>query len=117
MSCINLFYNTKEIHKLLVKSSYNDFDTEINNFNNKYPNFKGYIIGGEESNNLDEETKKDWNMYKEKMNKLERIFINNLFNYCKNYPDEKISKNRFINEYAEYPYRLNQNISGVMLDL
>jgi len=115
MSWINLFYNTKEIHKLVIQSSYNDFNAERNKFNNKYPNFKGYIIG--EESNMNEETKKDWNEYKEKMNKLETILFNNLFNYCKNYPYEKISKNRFITEYKEYPYRLQQNISDVMLDL
>lgn len=119
MPLLNLFYNTKEMHKLLIQSSYNDFDKEIDKFNNKYPNFKGYIIGGDddECNNLDEKTKKDWNEYKEKMNELEIILFNNLFTYCKNYPHEKISNNRFINEYKEYPYRLQQNISRVMLDL
>lgn len=37
--------------------------------------------------------------------------------YCKKYPTDKISKNRFIIEYHEFTYRLEQNISTVILDL
>ena len=116
MFFINIFYNTKEIHKLLIQKSYNDVKLEFNKFNNKYPNFKGYIVG-DEYNNLNETTKKEWNEYKEKTENLKKILINNLLYYCKNYPDDKICKNRFINEYEEYPYRLEQNISEVILDL
>jgi hypothetical protein len=116
MFLIYFFYNTKEINKLLIKQSYNDVEKEFNIFNNKYPNFTGNIIG-DEYNNLDEETKKYWNEYREKIYKLKKIVINNLLNYCKNYPDDKISKNRFINEYKEYPYRLEQNIHNVILEL
>ena len=116
MFFINLFYNTKEIHKLLIQKSYNDVKLEINIFNNKYPNFKEYIIC-DEYNNLNEETKKEWNDYVKKIENLKKIVINNLINYCKNYPSDKISENRFINEYNEYPYRLEQNIDDVILDL
>jgi len=116
MFFIKLFYNTKDIHKLLIQHSYNDFNSEIKIFNTKYPNFKGYVIG-DEHDKLTEETKKDWNEYREKVNKLQTILINNLLYYCKNYPMEKISKNRFINEYEEYPYRLEQNIDYVLSDL
>jgi hypothetical protein len=97
MSFINIFYNTKEIHKLLIRQSYNDIKDETDNFKND-----------------DTQTELQ---HREKIRKLIKIFINNLLNYCKNYPHDKISKNRFINEYNEYPYRLEQNISEVILDL
>lgn len=116
MFFINLFYNTEEIHKLLIKKSYNDLTSEINIFNNKYPNLTGYITI-DEYDNLHEETKKNVDKFKEKIKKLEKIVINNLLNYCKNYQNNKISKNRFINEYNQYPYRLEQNIDDVILEL
>ena len=77
MFLINLFYNTQYVHKILIERSYNDLKSERNIFNNKYPNFKGNIIG-DNYNNLDEETKKDWNNYKEKISNLKQILINNL---------------------------------------
>jgi hypothetical protein len=116
MSLITIFYNTKEIHKILIQKSYNDIKLEINNFNNKFPNINEYIIGNE-YNNLNEATKKEWHEYREKIQKLKKILINNLLYYCKNYPDDKVSKNRFINEYNDYPYRLEQNIYEVILEL
>ena len=109
-SLINLFYNTQETHKLLIQQSYNDLKNEIKRFHNVYP--VGYNMNEE-----NETTKKDWEEYFEKTGKLRNIIANNLLYYCKNYPDEKISKHRFINEYEEYPYRLEQNFSEVILEL
>jgi hypothetical protein len=116
MFFINLFYNTQDIHKILIQKSYDDIVLERNTFNNKYPNFKGYLIG-EEQNKLNEETKKDWKQYVKKIEILKQILINNILNYCKNYPNSCISKNRFINEYEEYPYRLEQCLGEVILEL
>ena len=109
-SLISLFYNTQETHKLLIHQSYNDLKTEIIRFNKIYP-------GGYNPREENETTKKDWEEYFEKTKKLKNILINNLLYYCKNYPDDKISKHRFINEHEEYPYRLEQNFSEVILDL
>lgn len=116
MFFINIFYTTQEMNKILIKSSYNDVKSIMNNFKNKYPNFKGYIIG-DEYNNLNETTKTDWNEYKEKIKESRQILINNLLNYSENYPNEKISKNQFIIDYKEYPYRLNQYVSHVISEL
>lgn len=116
MFFINLFYNTQEIHKLLIHKSYNDITVEINIFNNKYPDFKGYIMN-DDYNNQNIEIKKEWDEYIERVDKLKQIIINNLLTYCKNYPDSKISKNRFILEYKEYTYRLEQNLDEVILEL
>ena len=111
---INLFYNTKELNKLLIIKSYNDLKNEIINFNKQYPNFNGNIIG-EKFNNEKEEN--EWYIYKKNFNKLEKIVINNLLNYSINYPNEKISKNRFISEYYEFPYRLEQSLEDVIKEL
>ena len=109
-------YNTQEINKLLVQSAYNDYNKVIQNYTNKYPNFKGsYTII--EYSNLDKKTKVEWNEYIEKMSNSKQILIYNLLNYCKNYPNEKISKNKFIDEYTEYSYRLEQNIDEIILEL
>jgi len=75
---------------------------EINFFNNKYR------IVNDNYNNQCIEIKKEWNEYIERVNKLERITINNLLTYCK-------SKNRFIIEYKKYTYHLEQNLDEVIL--
>ena len=116
MFFINLFYTTQDIHKILIQKSYDDIVLVRNTFNNKYPNFKGYLIG-EEHDKLNEETKKDWNEYIKKIEILKLIVINNILNYCKNYHNSKISGNRFVHEYEEFPYRLEQCLGEVMLDL
>ena len=116
MFFIKSFCNTQEINKLLIQESYDDYKTIVFNFNIKHPNFQGYIVG-ENYDNLTEETKQEWQEYRIKRGNLLKIIINNLLNYCKNYPDDKISKNRFVNEYKEYPHRLEQNIGKVLLEL
>lgn len=110
------YNNTQEINKLLVQSAYNDYHKVIHNYTDKYPNFKGsYTIM--EYSNLDKTKKAEWNEYVEKMRNSKQILIYNLLNYCKNYPNEKISKNKFIDEYTEYSYRLEQNIDEVIIEL
>ena len=110
-----MFYNTKDMHKLLVQQSYNDVKLEYEKIN-KHPVCKGYNIS-DNYNNLSEPINDEWNDYKTNTEKLKKIFMNNLLCYCHNYPHEKISKNRYIIEYKEYPWRLEQNISIVILDL
>ena len=46
-----------------------------------------------------------------------KILINNILCFCKNYPDEPVNKSRWIKEYKEFPYRLEQNLKSVMLDI
>jgi hypothetical protein len=116
MFLINLFYSTQEIHKLLIQRSYGDIKVEMDIYKKKYPNSIEYLLG-DEYNNLSKESKEEWDNYIKKIKNLEKILINNLLNYCKNYPQTKISKNRFINEYKEYPYRLEQNIYEVISEL
>ena len=114
MSFINLLYSTQGIHKLLIQQSFNDYKLEISVFNKKYPNIN---FLSSEYCNLNKNSKNEWNNYINKINNLEKILINNLINYCKNYPECKVSKNRFIHEYKEFPYRLEQNISEVISEL
>ena len=113
---INLFYTTQDIHKILIQSSYNDYKTEKINFKNNHSYYQGTITIND-YNNLDEQNKKEWDNYVIKVSTLQKIAINNLLQYTKIYPNEKISNNRFINEYIEFPYRLEQNLTEVLLDL
>ena len=96
MFFIKLFCDTQEINKLLIRESYDDY-------------IKYY--------NKNKENDKKLGIYYENLENYKKIVIFNLVNYCKNYPFEKISKHRFINEYREFPYRLEQNIYEVLLDL
>jgi hypothetical protein len=104
------------MHKLLIRESFDDYKSFKKNWKEKYPTLTGLMILND-YNNLNEETKKEWLEYIDKLNSLKEIIINNILSYCMNYPGEKISSNRFIREYKEYPYRLEQNIWEVLLDL
>ena len=111
-----LFCNTQEINKFLIKESYSDYISEVNSFNNKYPELKGLITVNDHEK-LSSDTKLILNNHRNKIRKLKQLVINNIIIYSKNYPDEKISKNRFIVEYREYPHRLEQNIDEIILIL
>ena len=122
MFLIDLFYTSQEINKILVRQSYYEYTKEINKFNkyfhNKVNPYRYIDITNKEYNNLKEEDQKKWMEYQDKINKLKKICINNLLTYCKNYHDEKISKNQFICDYnVDHSYRLEQNIDEVILDL
>jgi hypothetical protein len=75
---LRCFLSTKEIHQILLRSSYADYT---------------------------------------KLAEDKHVLLGNLFAYCQNYPEEKISQNRFIHEYKEFPYRLEQNIDEVLDEL
>lgn len=113
---LNLFCDTQQINKILIEESYDDYINEIKCFSNRYPHLKesNYINNYQK---LNEEDKIIFDNYFNKVKKLKQIVVNNLVIYSKNYPNEKISKNRFIKEYIEYPYRLEQNIDNVILEL
>ena len=115
MFLINLFYTNQEINKILVRQSYYEYKREINKFNNQC---RYGEITIEKYNSFKEEDLKKWMEDENKINKLKNICINNLLTYCKNYCDEKISKNQFICDYnIDHSYRLEQNIDEVILDL
>jgi hypothetical protein len=116
MFLTKLFCDTQEINKLLIKESYTDYKSLISNFAKRNPNYQGSVTC-HDYNNFDEEIRNEYIQYQIQVENLKQIIINNLLNYCKNYPSEKISKNRFIHEYKEYPRRLEQNITEVLLDL
>ena len=118
MFCFKLFCDTdiQEMHKLLIRESFDDYKYLKRKWNTKYSHLIG-VINIEQYNELDEQTKNDLIEYQSKLNSLKKITTNNLLSYCTNYPKEKISKHRFVLEYEEHPYHLEQNIDLVLLDL
>lgn len=121
MFLINLFYTTQQINKNLVLQSYNDYVRQINNNNNFKKNINIDInkeLSHAEYYNLDKKYQEEWINRNVRINKFKGIFMNNLFLYCKNYPNEKINKNQFISDYnIEHSYRLEQNIEEILLKL
>ena len=116
MFLLRLFCDTQEMHKVLIRESFDDYKSEIIKFKKIYPTLMG-VVNIDDYYKMDQQTKNEWQEHHVKLDKLKKIVINNLINYCENYPNEKITKNRVINEYDEYPYRLELNISEVLLDL
>ena len=118
MFCFKLFCDTdiQEMHKLLIRETFDDYKCLRKKWNTKYSHLIG-VINIEQYNNFDQQTKKDWIEYQGRLSNLKDITINNLLSYCINYPKEKISKHRFVLEYEEHPYHLEQNIDLVLLDL
>ena len=116
MFLVNLFYTTKDLHKSLLRKSYADYNEIMNQYRRKYP-IKGLYYSTEDIEKMSNERKIEWEEHKYNVNESEDILIQNLLCFCKNYPDELVSKSRWINEYKEFPYRLEQNIMCVMLDL
>lgn len=108
MFFIKLFCDTQSINKVLVKEAYDDYINYVSQFNIKYPVC---------TDSINEITKQELLRDRSQLDKYKEICIYNLLGYCKNYPNEKISKNRFIHEYREFPYRLEQNIDNILLDL
>jgi hypothetical protein len=116
MFFFKLFCDTKEMHKLLIRESYDDYKIAKKKWKDKYPNLTG-LVNINLYNNLNNTCKNEWIEYQAYIYSLKEILINNIISYCINYPDDKISKHRFINEYKEHPYKLEQNIGQVLLDL
>ena len=115
-SFFRLFCNTKEIHKLLIKEDLYEYNSLKDSFNNKFPLYIGYYTI-KDYEKLDESTKKIWSEFKTKNFELRERLINDLLTYSKNYPNEKISRHRYIIEYKEYPYRLQENLNDVLSEL
>lgn len=120
MFLINLFYTTQQIHKNLVRQSYNDYMIELNNNYNfkKNININKECISDIEYYDLNNKDQEEWIDRAIREHKLKKILVNNLLLYCKNYPNEKINKNQFISDYnVEHSYRLEQNIEEILLEL
>lgn len=111
-----LFCNTQQIHKLLLREDLDEYNKLNNKFNNENPYYRGYFTV-KDYEKLDEENKKMWTHFKIKNIELREKLINDLLAYSKNYPSEKISRNRFIIEYKEYPCRLQDNLLEVLKEL
>jgi hypothetical protein len=112
---LDYFYNTQKLHKLLIKKSYDDYKYEIKKFNKKHPNFKANITG------LDEPSKKEFTENLWIVEKKQKILINNLLQYSKNYPNNKnkskICLNQLIMECKEYSYCLEENLDEMIVEL
>lgn len=116
MSLVGLFYNTQDIHKILIKQAYDDYINIYHAYKKKNPNYNGYYTM-DEVQKLDEKQKREWKIYRDRRREKEKILIKNILTYYKNYPCSKIGNNRFVKEYDEYPYRLEQNLSWIITEL
>ena len=116
MFFLKLFCDTQEMHKLLIRESYIDCKYLISKYKRDHPSFTVPIYV-HDFNGLSKEEREELIEYKIKLENLRNVLINNLLCYCVSYPNEKISQNRFIKEYKEYSYRLEQNIDEVLEDL
>jgi len=108
----HLFYDSKTIYKIFIKSLYNEYIAEYYIFHNKYPN---NMINTIQWDKFDEKIKEAYRNYWIKRDKLMNNICNTLISYSICYPNETISKNRFVKEYEEYPYRLKQCLYEVLL--
>jgi hypothetical protein len=116
MFLFRLFCDTQEMHKALIRESFEDYKNLKKNWNKKYPNLIGFV-NIDVYNKLNEYHKEAWQEHNIKLITLKKNVINNILSYSANYPDEKFSKHIFIREYTKSPYSLEQNISQVLLDL
>jgi hypothetical protein len=117
MFLLSLLYTTKDFHKLLVQKSYDEYDFCYNKYAKKYSNEFGVTYTFNEIEKMGNENIIEWRNDHENLEELEKILINNILCFCKNYPDEPVNKSRYIKEYKEFPYRLEQNLKSVMLDI
>ena len=108
------FCSIQDLHKQLIHRAYEDCISLANAFRNKHPKYDGYnlMVGGTQVVPEDEVTE-----YHNTMKEKKRILIRHLFLYCELYPDEPVSHHRYIAEYKDYPWRLEQNIGNVLLQL
>jgi hypothetical protein len=113
---LNWFCSTKEIHKLLIRESYEEYNNLVSNFYKENPGYNGsYTLI--DYDKMDKSTRKKWSEFKIKNHELIEIVINDLIAYTKNYPDEKISNNALFIENKDYPYRLQQNLKEIISEL
>ena len=116
MSLLRLFYNTQDIHKILIKKAHDDYISIYDAYKKKNPNYIGYYTI-DEIQNLDEKQKREWKKYVDIRREKQKITIENILVYSKNCPDSEVSKNKFVKEYDEYPYRLEQCLDWVISEL
>jgi hypothetical protein len=103
------FYTAKDIHKLLLRKLYSDYNEIMNKYRKKYP-IKGLYYSTDDIEKFSEERKTEWDEHRINVNNAEYILILNLLCFCENYPDELVSKSRWIVEYKDFPYRLEENV-------
>jgi hypothetical protein len=109
---------TKNIHKILIKSTFRDYINENKKFMKKYPKYNYYVDNLLENyDKMDQSLKKDLIKTSDTQDEIMKKLISNLNSYCKNYPHEKICQNRFLTEYSLYPYRFHQNVSKIVNEL
>ena len=116
MFLLDLFYTTKDLHKLLLRKSYADYNGIMNKYRRKYP-IEGLYYDSKDIEKMSNERKIEWEEHKINVDNAEYILIQNLLCFCKIYPNELVSKSRWIKEYKDFPYRLEQNLMSVMIDL
>ena len=118
MSVLNVCYfsTPQQINIKLLQTEYYEYTNVGYEFINKYPSYTGYY-NIDEYTNLSEQMKNDIGIYTKKQEIVRERLIRNCQSYCKNYPDEKLCTNRFLEEYTKYPYRLHQNMNTIIEDL
>lgn len=99
MFFISWFCTTQKIHKLLIREAYEEYIYFVK---------KGIPL------DTTEEMKQEW---WDTLKIKEKTVICDLLAYCVNYPYEKISENRYVTEYDEYPQRLEENLEWVLQEL
>lgn len=116
MFLFRLFCDTQEMHKVLIRESFEDYKNLKKNWNKKYPHLIGFL-NIDVYNKLNEYHKEVWQEHHIRLITFKKNVINNILSYSANYPDEKFSKHIFIREHKKSPYILEQNIAEVLLDL
>ena len=109
------FSNSRKMNVRLLQTEYYEYKNIFYEIQKKYPSWTNHYWTDEIV--LTEEAKEDIKKYSAIQVKVRDRFIKNVQMYCKNYPNEEISKNRFLKEYEEYPYRLHQNMNTLIEDL
>ena len=101
----------KDIHKLLILSSFRDFKNVHRTFTKKHPHYTYYV---DNNIKMNEEMNNDLRNASDEQGICVDQFVSNVRSYCKYYPDEKICRWPDIKDYEEYPYRMKQNIVEAM---
>lgn len=104
----------KDIHKMLILSSFRDFKNVHRTFTQKHPQYAYYVDNNVKMSN---EMNADLRKASDEQDLCIEQFVSNVRNYCKYYPDEKICRWPDIKDYEEYPYRMRQNIVEAMRQL
>jgi len=100
-------YPKKELYKATINSSYNCILECCDNVKKQdmYP-----YMDSKKWDSLSEEQKNVYSKNAKEQHKLIKEMVSLVKLYCEQYPGEKICDYRFLKEYDEYPYRLEQNL-------